>query len=100
VGQWWGKLDRDMVGQVRDKIYFRQRLKELVSYLLDKLVLFTGLNALTQVGGIRQVFRSCIFRPSYMVRHFPGLAFSGPVIFVVRHFQVLHFQRPHQADIT
>jgi len=29
-----------------------------------------------------------------MVRHFPGLAFSGPVIFVVLHFQVLRFQRP------
>ena len=50
------------------------------------------------------IFRSCIFRPCYMARHFPGLAFSGLVIFVVRHFQVLHFQRPrtdmHDAAIT
>ena len=51
------------------------------------------------------IFRSCIFRPCELVRHFPVFAFSRPTIwsvifrscifrfcYLVHHFQVLHFQ--------
>ena len=55
------------------------------------------------------IFRSCIFHPRYLVRHFSVLllppllfspSFSGPAFsfycsYLVRQFQVLHFQSTH-----